>query len=137
MLLALLATGCVGGTPVTEAREPWEGTWRLVRLAGQPLPQRDDTTEVLAESVAFVLLGTGFLTDQWSEQASARSCTAWFSFTLTGNRIVTAPSRDQPPSGQCIEGVTNREYTLDGDTLRSAGGAAFRLGARARAYVRQ
>lgn len=141
-LLALVpfAAACLGESTGPTPLEPYEGTWRLVRLGGQALPLRVDSTEVTSETITLLYLGSGYLTDRWREHGTAiadRQCTAWVNFTVTGNRVSTREAPSQPQQGTCARGVTDREFVVDGDTLRSAGGSAFQLGSRARAYVRE
>jgi hypothetical protein len=137
--LVLLAA-CGGESTGPAPMSPFEGTWRLVRLGGQPLPRRVDSVEVVNESLTFFVIGTGFFTDRWREHGSAvvaRECTAWLSYTLAGQQMQTRNNPSQPQQGSCAAGITDRTFVLDGDTLRSSGGSAFRLGNLSRAYVRE
>jgi len=139
LALPLVTVACLGDTVGPTPPEPYEGTWRLVRLGGDALPLREDSIEVLGETITMLYLGSGYLTDRWREHGAASTeyeCTAWFTFTFSGGRIVARQAANQIPIGRCKTGVTDREFTLDGDTLRSTGGAAFQLGGRARVYVR-
>lgn len=140
LALAPVAAACLGESTGPTPPEPYEGTWRLVRLGGQPLPLRVDGTEVTSETITLLYLGSGYLTDRWREHGATiadRQCIAWVNFTVNGSRISTREAPSQPQQGTCARGVTAREFVLDGDTLRSAGGAAFQLGTRVRAYVRE
>jgi len=135
-------TACGGGSlenPVL----PHEGTWRLVRLNGQPLPARLDTVEVLSEDVRFIFTGSGFVRQTARRFASASAptgvnglCEAWFGYQVVGAQISTTPAASQAPVGVCPRQVVSRSYTLDGDTLRSSGTTGFVTGALTHAYIR-
>jgi hypothetical protein len=136
----VLVAACGGDSTGPAPLTPFEGTWRLVRLGGQPVPRRVDSVEVVSESLTFFAVGTGFFTDRWREHGSsvvARECTAWLSYTLAGQQMQTSNNPSQPSQGSCAVGITDRTFVLDGDTLRSSGGPAFRLGTLSRAYVRE
>lgn len=138
LLVIALASlvGCLGDSTAPAPPEPFEGTWRLVRLGGQPLPRTVDGVEVVAESVTFFFTGSGFLTDRWREGSVLRECTAWLAFSLSSGSIVTRENPNQPSQGVCAPGITSRTFTLTGDTLRASGGTGFRAGALSRVYVR-
>ncbi len=143
-LLSLpLLAACIGGSESQAPDEPWEGTWQLVRMNGQPLPFRRDSIEVTSEEVRFIYTGSGFARDfarayatPGTTTGAARSCQVWFTFVVSGAGISTVTSATQQPSGTCPPASGTRVFVLDGDTLRSQGGPAFTLGTVARAYVR-
>ncbi len=145
--LALLAlptlSGCIGTTQTADPEEPWEGTWQLVRMDGQPLPFRRDSLEVTGEDVRFLNIRSGFARDfvrvyatTGATTGAPRTCQVWFTFEVTNASLSTSTSLSQQPSGTCAPAAGTRTYVLDGDTLRSQGGSAFTLGAVSRAYVR-
>jgi hypothetical protein len=138
-----LFSACIAGSTTVPPDEPWEGTWRLVRVNGQPLPFRRDSLEVTSEDVRFIYTGSGFARDYLRVFASptatagaARNCQVWFTFVVSGASISTVTSATQLPAGTCPAASGTRTFVLDGDTLRSQGGPAFTLGAVSRAYVR-
>lgn len=133
---------CGGGSMENPVR-PHEGTWRLVRLNGQPLPVRLDTLEVVSEDVRFIFTGSGFVRQSVRRFSSSSAttgvsglCEAWFGFQVLGAQISTGPAANQGPVGACPRQVVSRAYTLDGDTLRSNGTTGFNDGAVSHAYVR-
>jgi len=140
--VVLLLAACGGGSTENTVL-PHEGTWRLVRLNGQPLPVRLDTVEVVSEDVRFIFTGSGFVRQTsrryppGSESAPLNGvCEAWFGYQVVGAQISTVPAANQGPSGICPRQVVSRAYILDGDTLRSDGTTGFITGAIEHAYVR-
>jgi hypothetical protein len=137
------ALAACGGGSLENPVLPHEGTWRLVRLNGQPLPARLDTVEVLSEDVRFLFTGSGFIRQTARRFASASApagsdglCEAWFGYQVGGAQITTTAAANQSPVGVCPRQVVSRSYTLDGDTLRSSGTTGFVAGALTHAYVR-
>lgn len=149
-LLATLAVAFVvpalaacGGGSFENPTLPHEGTWRLVRVNGQPLPTRIDTVEVVSEEVRFLFTGSGFIRQTARRFASAGAttgtngvCEAWFGYQVAGAEISTGPAASQAPAGLCPRRVVVRSYTLDGDTLRSPGGDGFTFGNVTHSYIR-
>ncbi len=148
--VAALAVACVvpflaacGGGSFENPILPHEGTWRLVRVAGQALPARIDTVEVVSEDVRFIFTGSGFVREVSRRFASGEAntgtnglCESWFGFQVVGSQISTGPAANQAPVGTCPRQVVSRSYTLDGDTLRSNGATGFTLGDVPYSYVR-
>lgn len=137
-----LLAACGGGS-LENRTLPHEGTWRLVRVNGQPLPARIDTVEVVSEDVRFLFTGSGFIRQVARRFASASAptgtsgvCEAWFGYQVSGSQLSTGPAASQAPSTLCPRRVVVREYTLDGDTLRSPGGDGFTLGNVSHSYIR-
>jgi len=148
--IATLAVACVvsllaacGGGSTENTTLPHEGTWRLVRVNGLPLPARNDTVEVVSEDVRFIFSGSGFVRQTSRRFASSTAttstsglCESWFGYQVSGSQISTGPAASQAPVGNCPRQVVSRSYTLDGDTLRSNGATGFTLGALPHAYIR-
>lgn len=137
-----LLAACTGGSGEPPTL-PHEGTWRLVRVNGQPLPARIDTVEVVSEDVRFLFTGSGFVRQVSRRFPSASAttgangtCEAWFGYQVVGAQISTGPAANQAPVGLCPRQLFSRGYLLDGDTLRSIGAAGFTLGPVPHAYVR-